>query len=69
METDEPRGLEEDLAKVTDLFGSFTKDYSTSGSNRSGNVANGCSLINGSLLYPVDTFSVYDAVSPFTADH
>lgn len=69
VETDEPRGSEEDLAKVKDLLGSFTTDYSTSGSNRSGNVANGCSLINGSLLYPGDTFSVYEAVSPFTADN
>lgn len=69
VDTDEPRGSEEELAKVKDLLGSFTTDYSTSGSNRSGNVANGCSLINGSLLYPGDTFSVYEAVSPFTADN
>ncbi len=69
VDTDEPRGSEEELAKVKDLLGSFTTDYSTSGSNRSGNVANGCSLINGSLLYPGDTFSVYETVSPFTADN
>ena len=69
VDTDEPRGSEEELAKVKDLLGTKTTDYSTSGSNRSGNVANGCSLINGSLLYPGDTFSVYEAVSPFTADN
>lgn len=65
--TDQPRHSDEELSKVQDLLGSFTTDYSTSGANRSGNVANGCSLINGSLIYPGETFSVYEAVSPFTA--
>ena len=50
--TDQPKHSDEELSKVQDLLGSFTTDYSTSGANRSGNVANGCSLINGSLIYP-----------------
>ena len=33
------------------------------------NVSNGCSLINGTLLYPGDVFSVYETVSPFDAEH
>lgn len=67
--TDEPRGTREELSKVTDLLGSFTTSYSTSGTNRSGNVANGCSLIDGATLYPGDEFSVYEAVSPFTEEN
>jgi len=63
---EEPRGTEEELSKVKDVLGTFTTDYSSSGGNRSGNVANGASLINGTLLYPGDSFSVYEAVSPFT---
>ncbi|MBP5281044.1 MAG: VanW family protein [Lachnospiraceae bacterium] len=62
-----PRGTAEDLAQVQDLLGGFTTDYSTSNANRSGNVANGCKLINGTLLYPGEEFSATDTVSPFTA--
>ena len=62
----EPRGSEEELLMVKDLLGSFTTSYSTSNSNRSANVANGCKLINGTLLYPGDEFSTCDTVTPFT---
>ena len=61
-----PRGKAADLAEVKDLLGSFTTDYKSSNANRSGNVANGCSKINGTLLYPGDVFSATDTVSPFT---
>lgn len=63
---DEPRGTEEELSKVRDVLGTFTTSYSSSGANRSGNVANGCKLINDTLLYPGDEFSTYEAVSPFS---
>lgn len=62
----EPAGRAEDLAKVKDVLGTFTTSYSTSGGSRSANVANGCSLINGTTLYPGDEFSAYEAVAPFT---
>lgn len=62
----EPRGSEEELLMVKDLLGTFTTSYSTSNSNRSANVANGCRLINGTLLYPGDEFSTCDTVAPFT---
>lgn len=66
VEVDEPRGTEEELSQVKDVLGSFTTSYSTSNANRSGNVANGCRLVDGALLYPGDEFSVYEAISPFT---
>ena len=52
MAVDEPKGKTEELAKVKDVLGTFTTSYSTSGASRSKNVANGCSLINGTTLYP-----------------
>lgn len=61
-----PRGTAEELAQVQDLLGTYTTDYSTSNSNRSGNVTNGCSKINGTLLFPGEEFSATDTVSPFT---
>lgn len=63
---DEPAGTAEDLAKVKDVLGTFTTSYSTSGGSRSANVANGCSLINGTTLFPGEEFSAYEAVAPFT---
>lgn len=66
VETDYPRGSEEELSRVKDVLGTFTTSYSTSGPSRSQNVANGTSLINGTVLYPGDTFSTYETVSPFS---
>lgn len=63
---EEPKGSAEELAEVTDLLGSFTTSYSTSGSSRSANVENGCSLINGATIYPGEEFSTYEMVAPFT---
>ena len=63
---DEPKGTAETLAKVKDVLGTFTTSYSTSGGSRSANVANGCSLIDSTTLYPGDEFSAYEAVAPFT---
>lgn len=66
VEIDEPRGTEEELSKVQDELGTYTTSYKTSNSNRAGNIARGAELINGTVLYPGDTFSAYEAVSPFT---
>lgn len=63
---DEPAGSAADLAEITDVLGSFTTSYTTSGSSRSANVANGCSLVNGITLYPGEEFSMYESVSPFS---
>lgn len=65
----DPKGTEEELAKVKDLLGSFNTSYSTSGAGRSKNVENGAAKINGSVIYPGDTFSVYEAVSPFEPEN
>lgn len=61
----QPRGSKEELSKVKDKLATFSTDYSSSKAGRAMNVSNGCSKINGTLLYPGDEFSVYEAVSPF----
>jgi len=66
VEVSEPRGSAELLAKVGDIMGVYTTSFSTSNSSRSANVTNGCHLINGTLLYPGDEFSMMDTVTPFT---
>ena len=61
----EPRGTQEEFAKVKDLLGTYSTDFSSSKEGRKTNVQNGCSKINGTVMYPGDIFSVYDTISPF----
>lgn len=63
---DAPRGMADDLRQLTDVLGSFTTNFKTSGASRSANVTNGCNLINGTLLYPGEEFSTYNTISPFS---
>lgn len=66
VEITEPRGNVEMLSKVVDVMGTFSTTFATSNSSRSANVTNGCQLIDGTLLYPGDEFSMMDSVTPFT---
>ena len=65
----EPEGTQEQLARVKDVLGTFTTDFGTSSAGRAQNVRNGASKINGTVLYPGEQFSVYEAVNPFTAEN
>ncbi len=66
IKVDDVKGTDEDLALVKDLLGTFSTSYRTSDSDRSANVANGCRLVDGTLLYPGEEFSMYDHIKPFT---
>lgn len=57
----------EDMEKVKDKLGTYTTYYGSSAYGRKANVANGAKKINGTVLYPGESFSVYKQVSPFTA--
>lgn len=59
----------ETLSLVKDVLGTATTDYSASSGNRAVNVENGCALINGTMLWPGDEFSVTDTVTPFSAEN
>ncbi|MCC8028402.1 MAG: VanW family protein [Lachnospiraceae bacterium] len=65
----EPQGTEEELSKVQDVLGTYSTNYSSSASGRKTNVKNGALKINGSVVYPGETFSVYEAVSPFSEEN
>ena len=64
-----PRGSAEEFAKLTDILGTFTTSFTSSGASRSANVTNGCNLINGTLLYPGDEFSTYNTIAPFSVEN
>lgn len=59
----------EDCARVKDLLGSYSTSFSTSSGNynRNMNMKNGARLINGSVVYPGETFSANAKLDPFTA--
>ena len=59
----------ETLSRMTDVLGSATTDYSASSWGRAKNVENGTSKINGTLLMPGESFSVTEAVVPFTPEN
>lgn len=58
-----------DMADIKDVLGTYTTEYGGSPYGRKINVANGASKINGSMVYPGETLSVYKTVSPFTKEN
>ncbi len=66
---DVPKATEEDLEKIHDVIGSYTTSFKTSNADRSGNVRNGTRLVDGTVLMPGDSFSMYQTVSPFTEEN
>ncbi len=62
----EPLGSAKELAKVKDLLGSFKTSFKSSNAERSLNVKTGAGHIDGTVLYPGETFSTYEYVNPFT---
>jgi vancomycin resistance protein YoaR len=67
--TIQPKGSREELSKIKDVLGKFSTDYSSSPSGRKANLANGAKKINGTLVEPGETFSVYEACQPFTKEN
>ena len=69
VKTTSPEVSAETLSLVKDVLGQATTDYSASSAARAINVQNGCALINGTMLWPGDEFSVTRAVTPFSAEN
>ena len=67
-EVTEPEGSAEELAKVQDVLGKYTTYY-TSGTNRGNNVEVAASNINGTVLYPGESFSASDAMKERTTEN
>lgn len=69
IEVIKPKGDTETLQSLTDVLGTFTTRFYSSGKDRVTNVANGCRLINGTLLYPGEQISVSQTISPMTEEN
>lgn len=65
----EPKYTGENFEKCQDVLGSYTTSYASSSENRAQNLANAARLINGSVVYPGETFSVSEKLVPFTVEN
>ena len=66
---DKPVSVEEDCAKVTDILGTYSTHFTKDDYNRNMNMRNGINLINGTMVYPGETFSANALLEPWTADN
>lgn len=65
----EPIGSANELSRVKDVLGSFHTDFSSSSSARCTNIERAASLINGTVLYPGEEFSVAGTIGPTNAEN
>ncbi len=65
----EPEGSREQLEKIQDVLGAYSTDFSDSSAGRVANVLNATSLIDGTVLFPGEEFSVYDSIGPLDASN
>lgn len=56
------------MKEINDKLGSYSTNYGSSAWGRKQNIAKGAAYINGTVLYPGDTLSVYELVAPFTSE-
>lgn len=68
-DTVDPKGTKKQLSTIKDVLGSYSTDFSTSTAARATNVKNAASKIDGTILYPGETFSVAAALNPMTAEN
>lgn len=66
---EQPVVTEETAAKCKDKIGTFSTVFNAGNVNRSKNLANAARLISGTVVYPGETFSVHDAISPLTEEN
>jgi vancomycin resistance protein YoaR len=68
---DEPSVLTGDVNDlgITEILGTGTSSYRGSPWNRRQNIQNGVDLLNGRLIAPGETFSLIEALSPFTYEN
>lgn len=57
------------LEECKDVLGSYSTSFSSSGSERSQNLVNAARLIDGTILYPGETFSTAEHLVPFTQEN
>ena len=65
----EPTVTKDLASRCKDKIGSFRTSFNAGNVGRSRNLANAASLINAHVIYPGETFSVHDTISPLTEEN
>lgn len=65
----EPKYKEEDLEQITDCLGEYATGYNVNSVDRSQNLTNGTGFINGVVLLPGESLSLYDYLYPCTVEN
>lgn len=65
----EPEYTSEAFEKCKDILGSHYTTYNASSNNRAQNLSNAAKLINGTVVYPGETFSTSEKLVPFTVEN
>ncbi|MDE5966603.1 MAG: VanW family protein [Lachnospiraceae bacterium] len=68
IEETQPKYTAKDFEKVKDVIGTYSTKY-TGTKDREKNLVNGCSKLDGTVLYPGEVLSVHDATSPYTKEN
>ena len=69
VQIQEPSVTQELASRCKDKIGTFQTVFNAGNVSRSKNLSNAARLINGTVLYPGETFSVHDTISPLTEDN
>lgn len=69
MVEDLPLYTRDVVEKTNTILGSFATEYTSSAAGRAANLSNGARLINNTVLYPGETFSAYEYLTPFTVQN
>ncbi len=64
-----PEYTTEMVSLCKDLLGTFSTSYASSSASRANNLANGAKLLNGSVVWPGETFSAGQNLNPITAEN
>lgn len=66
---DIPEYTAEDLRECTDVLGTATTNFSDSKEARVNNVLVATNFVDGTIVYPGETFSVYESIAPITIEN
>ncbi len=65
-EVTEPKYTTETLSLIKDCLGDYSTSYNAGKASRSQNLVNGTNFINGVVLLPGESMSLYDYLAPYT---
>ncbi len=66
---EEPEVSKETAARCKDKIGTYSTTFNAGNVNRTKNLGNAARLISGTVVYPGETFSVHDTISPLTEEN